>query len=298
MKPGSMLSNQKKADIALIMVTIFWGASYVLADYALTVLHPFKLSAIRFTIAFVITAIAFRKQMKNISKTTLVYAFIIGAFLAGVYAFTNFGMLHTSLTNVGFIVALPVVFTPLINFFFRKMVPSRKLIFVLILATIGMALMTLDQKFVPAFGDILCLIAAILYAADIVLTEVAVQKEEVDALQLGIFILGSVALLMNIVSLFFGESQKIATPEMWFVIFFLSIFSTAFAFIVQTLAQQYTTSTHVGLIFTLEPIFAAAAAYFVMGEILLPRAYMGAILMLVAVLWSEMDIGKWLKKKS
>ncbi len=298
MKPGSMLSNQKKADIALIMVTIFWGASYVLADYALTVLHPFKLSAIRFTIAFVITAIAFRKQLKNISKTTLVYAFIIGAFLAGVYAFTNFGMLYTSLTNVGFIVALPVVFTPLINFFFRKMVPSRKLIFVLILATIGMALMTLDQKFVPAFGDILCLIAAILYAADIVLTEVAVQKEEVDALQLGIFILGSVALLMNIVSLFFGESQKIATPEMWLVIFFLSIFSTAFAFIVQTLAQQYTTSTHVGLIFTLEPIFAAAAAYFVMGEILLPRAYMGAILMLVAVLWSEMDIGKWLKKKS
>lgn len=293
-----MLSNQKKADIALIMVTIFWGASYVLADYALTVLHPFKLSAIRFTIAFVITAIAFRKQLKNISKTTLLYAFIIGAFLAGVYAFTNFGMLHTSLTNVGFIVALPVVFTPLINFFFRKMVPSRKLIFVLILATIGMALMTLDQKFVPAFGDILCLIAAILYAADIVLTEVAVQKEEVDALQLGIFILGSVALLMNIVSLFFGESQKIATPEMWFVIFFLSIFSTAFAFIVQTLAQQYTTSTHVGLIFTLEPIFAAAAAYFVMGEILLPRAYMGAILMLVAVLWSEMDIGKWLKKKN
>ena len=293
-----MLSNQKKADIALIMVTIFWGASYVLADYALTVLHPFKLSAIRFTIAFVITAIAFRKQLKNISKTTLLYAFIIGAFLAGVYAFTNFGMLHTSLTNVGFIVALPVVFTPLINFFFRKMVPSRKLIFVLILATIGMALMTLDQKFVPAFGDILCLIAAILYAADIVLTEVAVQKEEVDALQLGIFILGSVALLMNIVSLFFGESQKIATPEMWFVIFFLSIFSTAFAFIVQTLAQQYTTSTHVGLIFTLEPIFAAAAAYFVMGEILLPRAYMGAILMLLAVLWSEMDIGKWLKKKS
>ena len=298
MKPGSMLSNQKKADIALILVTIFWGASYVLADYALTVLHPFKLSAIRFTIAFVISAIAFRKQMKNISKTTLLYAFVIGIFLAGVYAFTNFGMLHTSLTNVGFIVALPVVFTPLINYFFRKIVPSRKLIFVLVLATIGMALMTLDQKFVPAYGDILCLIAAILYAADIVLTEIAVQKDDVDALQLGIFILGSVALIMNIVSLFFGESQKIATLEMWIVIFFLSIFSTAFAFIVQSVAQQYTTSTHVGLIFTLEPIFAAAAAYFVMGEILLPRAYMGAILMLFAVLWSEMDITKWLKKKN
>ena len=293
-----MLSNQKKADIALILVTIFWGASYVLADYALTVLHPFKLSAIRFTIAFVISAIAFRKQMKNISKTTLLYAFVIGIFLAGVYAFTNFGMLHTSLTNVGFIVALPVVFTPLINYFFRKIVPSRKLIFVLVLATIGMALMTLDQKFVPAYGDILCLIAAILYAADIVLTEIAVQKDDVDALQLGIFILGSVALIMNIVSLFFGESQKIATLEMWIVIFFLSIFSTAFAFIVQSVAQQYTTSTHVGLIFTLEPIFAAAAAYFVMGEILLPRAYMGAILMLFAVLWSEMDITKWLKKKN
>jgi drug/metabolite transporter (DMT)-like permease len=292
-----VLSKQKKADIALILVTIFWGASYVVADYVLTVLHPFRLSAIRFVIAFLLSSAIFRKHMKGISKSTVKYAFIIGAFLAGVYAFTNFGMLHTNLTNVGFIVALPVVFTPMINYFFRGICPSRKLVLVLILATAGMALMTLDQHFVPALGDILCLFAAIFYAADIVLTEVAVQREDVNALQLGILILGAVALIMSTLTLFFDNSQRIATPDMWAAIFFLAVFSTAFAFIVQSVAQQYTNSVHVGLIFTLEPIFAAAAAFWVLGEVLLPRAYVGAALMLLAVLWSEVDVTKLFNKK-
>jgi drug/metabolite transporter (DMT)-like permease len=293
----NVLSNQKKADIALILVTIFWGFSYVMMDYALTVLHPFKLCAIRFAIAFLFSYIVFFKRMKNVSKLTIKYALSIGVFLTGVYAFTNFGILYTNLTNVGFIVALPVVFTPLINYFFRNIKPNRKLIFVLILATIGMALMTLNEKFVPSLGDVLCLIAALCYAVDIVITDIAVQKESVNALQLGIYVIGVVAVLMTILSMFFGESLKVVEIEIWIVVFLLAVFSTSFAFIVQSVAQQYTSSNHVGLIFTLEPVFAAFAAYFVVGEVLLLRGYVGAFLMLLAVLWAEVDIKSFLKKE-
>ena len=158
------MSNQKKADIALIMVTLFWGVSYVMCDYALTVFHPFRLSAIRFFMAFAVSYFIFFKRMKNVSKSTLCYAFVIGILLSLVYSFMNFGILNTSLTNVGFILALPVVFTPLINYFFRHIKPSRKLAAVLVLATIGMALMTLNEKFIPALGDVFCLIAAFSYA--------------------------------------------------------------------------------------------------------------------------------------
>lgn len=291
------MSNQKKADIALVVVTLFWGISYVLCDYALTVFHPFRLSAVRFFIAFVISYAIFFKRMKNVSKTTLRYAFIIGIFLTSVYAFMNFGILNTSLTNVGFILALPVVFTPLINYFFRKIKPSRKLILALILATIGMALMTLNEKFIPAFGDILCLISAISYAADIVVTEIAVKHKDVDALQLGVFVIGTVTVLMTVLSLFFGENIKAADTSAWIAVFILAVFSTAFAFIVQSVSQQYTSSTHVGLIFTLEPVFAASTAYWFAGEILLPRAYVGAALMLIAVVWAEVDFKIFSRKK-
>lgn len=291
------MSNQKKADIALIAVTLFWGVSYVMCDYALTVFHPFRLSAIRFFMAFVVSYVVFFRRMRNVSKATVGYAFIIGIFLTSVYAFMNFGILNTSLTNVGFILALPVVFTPLINFVFREKKPDRKLTAVLVLATIGMALMTLNEKFVPALGDILCLISAFSYAADIVVTEIAVQRKDVDALQLGVLVIGTVAVLMTILSVFFGENVRAANASVWIVVFILAVFSTAFAFIVQSVAQQYTSSNHVGLIFTLEPVFAAFTAYLIAGEVLLPKAYAGAFLMLVAVVWAEVDIGSFIKKE-
>ncbi len=291
------MTDQRKADLALVTVTLFWGASYVMSDYALEVLHPFTLCAVRFVIAFALAGLIFFKRMHPVSRETLQYALGIGVLLTGVYGFTNFGMLHTSLTNVGFIVALPVVFTPLINFFFRKIRPAPKLVLVLLLATAGMAMMTLNERFAPALGDLLCLAAALCYAGDIVVTEIAVQDSRVDALQLGVFVLGTVAALMTLFSVVFGRSAEGIDLRVWGVVVLLAVFSTGFAFIVQSVAQQYTSSTHVGLIFTLEPVFAAAAAYWIAGEILAPRAYWGAAMMLAAVLWAEIDIAKGLPGK-
>lgn len=169
--------------------------------------------------------------------------------------------------------------------------------FVLLLATFGMALLTLNEKFVPALGDILCLIAAISYSVDIIVTEIAVQKEDVNAFQLGIFVIGTVAVLMTFLSMVFVTDGIKANISVWIAVLFLAVFSTAFAFIVQSVAQQYTSSNHVGLIFTLEPVFATFAAYFIVGEILLPRAYVGAFLMLIAVVWAEVDVTNLLCRK-
>ncbi|MFR9010413.1 MAG: EamA family transporter [Anaerovoracaceae bacterium] len=62
------------------------------------------------------------------------------------------------------------------------------------------------------------------------------------------------------------------------------------------MAQQYTTASHVGVIFTLEPVFAAVVAYFFAGEILSFKAYLGAALMLASIFIMEIDF-KTLKKK-
>ncbi|MDD2296157.1 MAG: DMT family transporter, partial [Eubacteriales bacterium] len=135
------------------------------------------------------------------------------------------------------------------------------------------------------------------YAGDIVATEIAVQNSRVDALQLGVMALGTVAALMTVLSVLFGHSAEVIGADVWGVVLLLAIFSTGFAFITQSVAQQYTSSNHVGLIFTLEPVFAAGAAYWIVGEVLRPRAYVGAALMLVAVLWAEVDISSLLRRR-
>ena len=65
----------------------------------------------------------------------------------------------------------------------------------------------------------------------------------------------------------------------------------------QPVAQQYTTASHVGVIFALEPVFAAIVAYFFAGEVLSFKAYIGATLMLASIFIMEIDFKKFKVKK-
>ena len=81
------------------------------------------------------------------------------------------------------------------------------------------------------------------------------------------------------------------------IVIFLAVFCTALSFVVQPIAQQYTSATHVGIIYALEPVFSAIAAFFIAGEVLLPRAYVGAALMLAGTFLMELNVESLFKKK-
>lgn len=63
--------------------------------------------------------------MRNASRATLKYSVIIGALLVGVYAGAAYGVAYTSISNAGFICALPVVFTPLLDFAVNRRKPGK-----------------------------------------------------------------------------------------------------------------------------------------------------------------------------
>lgn len=294
------MSKQVRADGILILVTLCWGVSYLLMDISLEELDPFTLNAFRFLGAFAIAALVSFKKIRTVNKTTLKYSLLVGFALVFVYIGATFGVKYTSLSNSGFLCALTVVFTPILAWLFFKKAPGKKLTFVVILCVIGIALLTLGDDFSINMehlkGDMLCLMCAVAYAADLLLTEKAVSHEEVDAYNLGVFQLGVTGALNLIMALIVETPQAPQTMEVWSAVIFLSVFCTGVAFVLQPVAQQYTTASHVGVIFTLEPVFAAVVAYFFAGEILSFKAYLGAALMLASIFIMEIDF-KTLKKK-
>lgn len=294
------MSKQVRADGILILVTLCWGVSYLLMDISLEELDPFTLNAFRFLGAFAIAALVSFKKIRTVNKTTLKYSLLVGFALVFVYIGATFGVKYTSLSNSGFLCALTVVFTPILAWLFFKKAPGKKLTFVVILCFIGIALLTLGDDFSINMehlkGDMLCLMCAVAYAADLLLTEKAVSHEEVDAYNLGVFQLGVTGALNLIMALIVETPQAPQTMEVWSAVIFLSVFCTGVAFVLQPVAQQYTTASHVGAIFTLEPVFAAVVAYFFAGEILSFKAYLGAALMLASIFIMEIDF-KTLKKK-
>lgn len=292
------MSKQRKADLALVLVTLFWGVSYYLVDLCLSELQPMNLNAFRFLLAFLVLAPIFWKKVRHASRATLKYSVIIGALLVGVYAGATYGVANTSISNAGFICALPVVFTPLLDFLCNRRRPEKKLGVALLLCTVGLALLTLNEQFRPASGDLICLICAVCYAADMLVTEKAVKLSEVDAMTLGVCQLGVAGVLMLLVSALVEQPRLPSSPRIWGAAIFLGLFCSGVAFVIQAVAQQYTTASHVGVIFTLEPVFSAIVAYFFANEKLLPRGYIGAVLMLLSLLVMEMNWGALFKKRT
>lgn len=290
------MSKQTKADMMLVIVTLGWGISYYLTDLCLSEMGPFNLNAVRFLGAFIIAFIIAFPKLRAVNRTTLKYALFIGISLVFVYTGATFGVMYTSLSNSGFLCALSVVFTPVMAFVIKKQKQDKKLVVVVILCLIGIAMLSLNEQLKPALGDIFCIMCSFAYTIDLLIAETAVAKEEVDAFQLGVYQLGFTGVFMLILSFIFEDPCMPSSTEIWVSVLFLAVFCTGVAYIVQIIAQQYTSASHVGVIFTLEPVFAGVVAFFFAGEVLLPRAYFGATLLIVSLFIMEIDFKKLLKR--
>ena len=297
----AIMSKQLKADMMLLLVVLGWGVSYYMMDGSLEETTPLALNAIRFLGAFLIAFLLGIKRFKKVPRVTLLYSLAIGTCLAVCYACVTYGVGLTTLSNAPFLCALPVIFVPIFQFIFQGKKPEPRLFVAVIMSLVGIMLLTLKEDFSidrsHLLGDILCTLCAVAYAVDLLITEKAVKNEEVDPYQLGTLNLGVTGVLMLMGTLIFEETSIPSTPVVWGYVIFLTVFCTGLAFVVQPIAQQYTTAAHVGIIFTLEPVFAAIVAYFIAGEVLSPRGYLGAVIMFLALILVEVDPRNLLKKQ-
>jgi drug/metabolite transporter (DMT)-like permease len=284
--------SRLKADLSLLLVTLAWGVSYVLTDVCLSELSPFTLNAWRFLGAFSVAFLLSRGRLLRVSRDTLKYSAYIGVSLLFVYSGSTFGVMYTSLTNAGFLCGLTVIFTPLLGLLLFRKRPGLKLTVAVVLALAGIGLLTLKDDLRLAPGDLLCIMCAVAYAVDLLITERAVKKPSVDAFQLGVYQLGFTGLFMLIAALISETPRLPADPWVWGALIFLTVFCTGIAFIVQAVAQQYTEASRVGVIFTLEPVFAGVAARVFAGELISGRAMLGAFLLLCGLFVIEIDFKK------
>jgi len=284
------LTNKTKADLMLLAVTVFWGASYMLTKIALDVLEPFNLSALRFLIAFVVSALVFYKNILKSDIRIIKYSLILAVILVGMFISMSFGLKYTTASNAGFLISLAVIIIPILSYVFLKQKIEKRVLIGVCIAPIGIALLTLNSQLSVGSGDLLCILCAFLSALHVVVMGVFTRK--VDSIALGVLQLGFAGILSIVFSLFTETLRLPSTGISWGATLALSILCTAFGYIVQATAQQYTSATHTGLILSLEPVFSAILGFAFLGEILSPRGYFGAAVLLLSVFIAEVGFRK------
>jgi len=136
---------------------------------------------------------------------------------------------------------------------------------------------------------VLTLLAAITYALHVMLTG-RYSGRGLDPYVLcfqQMLLCGGLSLLLaGVLRLPFGISTAYALGA----IVFLAVFPSLTAFLIQLLAQRSVPELRVSLIFTLEPVFGALFSWTLGGEPLIPPRALGGLLIVAAMLVSELGV--------
>ena len=276
------MNKQLQANFLIVLVALFWGSTYFLTKMAVAELEPFNLTALRFGTAFIITALFFFKRIRNADRTVIKYSIILGVLAVIAVLSMTFGVQYTTASNAGFLISLSVVMIPLISVVVLKKKIKAKLLLSVILATIGIVCLTLNEQLTINKGDILCILCATSFAVQVLIME-RIPKSA-DSVAIGALQLGITAMVNFILSFFLENFTVPSDLKVWGVIVILGVFCTAFCYIIQIYALKDTSAIQAGIILSLEPVFSAIFAYIFLGELLSKQGYIGAIFLFISVI--------------
>lgn len=276
------MNKQLQANFLIVLVALFWGSTYFLTKMAVAELEPFNLTALRFGTAFIITALFFFKRIRNADRTVIKYSIILGVLAVIAVLSMTFGVQYTTASNAGFLISLSVVMIPLISVVVLKKKIKAKLLLSVVLATIGIVCLTLNEQLTINKGDILCILCATSFAVQVLIME-RIPKSA-DSVAIGALQLGITAVVNFILSFSLENFTVPRDLKVWGVIVILGVFCTAFCYIIQIYALKNTSAIQAGIILSLEPVFSAIFAYIFLGELLSKQGYIGAILLFISVI--------------
>ncbi len=277
------------ADLALLGTAAVWGSSYPVLKTGLNNLPMLTLLGWRFTIASVILILIFHRQIFPLRWNDIKAGLITGFFLFGGFYFFAAGLRYTEASRSGFIVSLFVIMVPFMSAIMEKRWPDKKVLIGASLSLIGLALMSLTS-FDFALGDLLILISAFFYGAQLVAT--GIYAKGVTPVRLVIYQLVPCGLIFLVLA-YLQEPRLESLPGLGlFSIVYLAVMGSAIALFFQTWAQKYTPADHAAVIYTSEPVFGAIFSYLALGELLGWRGLLGGIFILAGMLWVELGPGK------
>jgi drug/metabolite transporter (DMT)-like permease len=269
----------KLAPWALLTVSASWGAAFVLMKPAIERQSVNSFLATRFVVAVVVMIALRPSVLRKLNRELLLKGSLAGLFLGTGYIFQTLGLARTGAAITGFVTGLYVVLTPLIAALFLKERIRAFTWFCVLLATTGLALLSL-RGWSVGVGEALVFVSAIAFAAHIV--SLSKWSFGLDAYALTIVQLTICALLTGFISIGQGY-EKPSDAGVWGVVVFTAVICTAVAFIVQTWSQAHMSSTKVAVILTMEVVFAALFALLFGGESLTLQVAIGGAMVVLAM---------------
>lgn len=294
MSSALLVWKSKLPQLALIFITMIWGASFITVQYGLNFSSPILFVGLRFAAATIAVSLLSLKYLRHFSRHDLIAGAAIGAVIAIGYATQTVGLQSISSSESAFLTALYVPLVPIFMWLCFQQKPHLMTWFGVNLAFVGLVLLTGNGlgALHLNFGQIITLIGSIAIAFEIILISYFARR--VNLRRVTVLQLSFASFFCFCIAPLLGETQL---PRFeWPLIAVLCGLGLASAVIqlVMNWAQRMVDPSQAAIIYAGELVWAALIGR-IAGERLSPLALVGGLCVVMGVIVSEWR-PKFLKK--
>lgn len=294
------MNKQIKSSACLLATAIIWGLGIVIQKDGMGSIGPFLYSALRMLIGSVTLCVMLLVNDKlhgkvSVDKTSQPdKTLYIGGIVTGILMFfaanlQQIGLVYTNAGKTAFITALYMLLVPIIGILLKHKTNINNWIGAVI-GAVGLYFLCVTTQFTVTTGDVIVFIGSFCWAAHILAVNHFAPKVDVIRLMCIQFIVSGI---MSLAAAVFTEEIIVAdilscVPGLLYT----GIVSTALASALQGIGQKYAHPTTASILLSTESLFATICGFIFLNEVMNGRELIGCILMLLAVILSQLPVIK------
>ncbi len=293
-----MTKTQLKANILLLLTAAIWGLAFVAQKVGAEHVGAFTYNGIRFALGSIslIPLILFLNKKKGENektknndgdslKLTIKAGIIAGCALFIATSLQQMGVMGTTAGKAGFITGLYMVIVPILGLFLKQKVNKSTWIGIVI-AIIGLYLLSINEDFSISNGDLLVLIGSVGWAIHILLIDNFTKK--IDPLKLSSVQFATCSILSLVMAIIFEDINMVGISGAMVSILYGGLLSVGVAYTLQVVAQKNAKPSHAAILLSMESVFGALGGAMFLGERIGARGLVGCILIFIAIIISQL----------
>ena len=283
-----MTKKELFADGLLLLTALIWGSAFAVVKNTLDSFPPAAIIAMRYAIATLLTAVAFRKHLRGMTRGDVARGAMVGLLLAAAYIVQTIGLQFTTAGKNAFLTTVYVLLVPFgcRVLFGQRLRRANYLAAGLMLAGIG--LLSLEGEIGGLnVGDALTILCGALFAGHIIAVERCQRETDVYALIVLQFGFAALYALVYALLLERGRPLDFNAGSVGGLLY-LAIFSTTIAMSLQNIGQSMAPASHSAILLSLESVFGALFSCLLLGEPMTPKILAGFAVIFAALMVNEL----------